>query len=93
MLLFIATMYHPSSLECGLAFLLSNDCCYYDVCISLCDCAVQEDLLNGKEDDEFIKGLAKRITMPTLILWGDHDRVSATLCRDPHHRKLTSLVS
>ena len=43
--------------------------------VSLCY-AVQEDLLNGKEDGEFIKKLTKQITNPTLILWGDHDRVS-----------------
>ena len=43
------------------------------------DCLVQEDLLKGDEDAEFIKELSKKITMPVLILWGDHDKVSIPL--------------
>jgi hypothetical protein len=43
-----------------------------------CDCAVQQDLLKGDEDADFIKKLSKKITMPVLILWGDHDKVSTT---------------
>ena len=38
---------------------------------------VQEDLLNGDEDEEFIRKLAANIATPTLIAWGDHDQVLA----------------
>ena len=42
---------------------------------------VQEDLLNGDEDEEFIRKLAANIATPTLIAWGDHDQVRAVkLC-------------
>ena len=42
---------------------------------------VQEDLLNGDEDEEFIRKLAANIATPTLIAWGDHDQVrTVKLC-------------
>ena len=36
---------------------------------------VQKDLLNAQEGDKEVRELAKNITMPLLILWGQHDRV------------------
>ena len=58
-------MYAIHSLQC------------YDLYVFLfCDHLVQHDLLKGDEDAEFIEKLCKKITMPMLILWGDHDRVS-----------------
>ena len=66
--------------------------------VSLCLGAVQEDLLNGKEDGEFIKELAARITTPTLVLWGDHDRVSITrdpytTWKEPHHQNVLASLT
>ena len=36
---------------------------------------VQKDLLKAQEVDKEVMELAKNITMPLLILWGQHDRV------------------
>ena len=36
---------------------------------------VQKDLLKVQEGDKEVRELAKNITMPLLILWGQHDRV------------------
>ena len=36
---------------------------------------VQKDLLKAQEGDKEVRELAKNITMPLLILWGQHDRV------------------
>jgi len=36
---------------------------------------VQEDLLNGNENEEFMRTLGSKIVAPTLIVWGEHDRV------------------
>ena len=36
---------------------------------------VQKDLLKAQEGDKEVRELAKNITMPTLIIWGQHDRV------------------
>ena len=38
---------------------------------------VQKDLLKAQEGDKEVRELAKNITMPLLILWGqhEHDRV------------------
>lgn len=41
--------------------------------------AVQQDLLNGTDDAELIQKLVVQINAPTLILWGDHDRVSLSI--------------
>ena len=36
---------------------------------------VQKDLLKAQEGDKEVRELAKNITMPLLVLWGQHDRV------------------
>ena len=36
---------------------------------------VQKDLLKAQEGDKEVRELTKNITMPLLILWGQHDRV------------------
>ena len=36
---------------------------------------VQKDLLKSQEGDKEVRELAKNITMPLLVLWGQHDRV------------------
>ena len=74
-LLYLGTI----NLECGLDVCHSSQSYMYDYgqeyIVTACFCTVQEDLLKGDEDAEFITELSKKITMPTLILWGDHDRV------------------
>jgi abhydrolase domain-containing protein 6 len=36
---------------------------------------IQKDLLKVQEGDKEVRELAKNITMPTLIIWGQHDRI------------------
>ena len=62
---------------CIFALLLRVFACEY-YCIFLCTPSptVQKDLLRTQEGDEEVRRLAKNITMPVLILWGQHDRVS-----------------
>lgn len=36
---------------------------------------IQKDLLKTQEGDKEVREMAKNITMPTLIVWGEHDRI------------------
>ena len=40
-----------------------------------CISSVQRDLLNAREGDKEVRELAKSVTMPALIIWGQHDKV------------------
>ncbi len=47
-------------------------------CTYLSICTVQHDLadLDRTETADTVERMARNITVPTLVMWGDHDRVS-----------------
>ena len=72
--LVISSMSQSNSLYISV---LSSNLLYISVISSnlLYTSTVQKDLNKTQEGDKEVRELAKNITMPTLIIWGQHDRV------------------
>ncbi len=64
-------------LEIDLLLLLSYNVHNNIICPSSMH-TVQHDLadMNKNETQETVKQMASNISIPTLVLWGDHDKVS-----------------